>query len=208
MNLLLYLTQIDWEKFKPENIFGGQVLERTPAGLSILYIIGVGIVLGFLVLTFIDNFRRPDFIFESNLPRGVTKRLTRTIANRSIRVWQFVFIILALSVFGFQVYWTYFAEDSNEEFQALAYKDLRTRRTSASSLRGWMLDRTGKLGASLAYYKLDDKGNIDRAYSLEREMAHLLGTERGTPGLERAAALRAVRTHRRHRAAATASGAG
>ena len=185
MNLLLYLTQIDWEKFKPENIFGGQVLERTPAGLSILYIIGVGIVLGFLVLTFIDNFRRPDFIFESNLPRGVTKRLTRTIANRSIRVWQFVFIILALSVFGFQVYWTYFAEDSNEEFQALAYKDLRTRRTSAASLRGWMLDRTGKLGASLAYYKLDVKGNIDRAYSLEREMAHLLGTERGTPGLER-----------------------
>lgn len=184
MNYLL-LAQIDWQKFKPENLFGGQILERTPAGLSILYIIGVGIILGFLVISFIDNFRRPDFIFESNLPREVTKRLTKTIANRSIRVWQFVFVILAFSVFGFQVYWTYFAEESNEEFQALAYKDLRTRRTSASSLRGWMLDRTGKLGGSLAYYKLDEKGNIDRAYALEREMAHLLGTERGTPGLER-----------------------
>jgi cell division protein FtsI/penicillin-binding protein 2 len=184
MNYLI-LAQIDWQKFKPENLFGGQILERTPAGLSILYIIGVGIILGFLVISFIDNFRRPDFIFESNLPREVTKRLTKTIANRSIRVWQFVFVILAFSVFGFQVYWTYFAEESNEEFQALAYKDLRTRRTSASSLRGWMLDRTGKLGGSLAYYKLDENGNIDRAYALEREMAHLLGTERGTPGLER-----------------------
>jgi peptidoglycan glycosyltransferase len=180
-----FLLQIDWQKFRPENVFGGQILERTPAGLSILYIIGVGIVLGFLVITFIDNFRRPDFIFESNLPREVTRKLTRTIANRSIRVWQSVFILLALSVFGFQVYWTYFAEESNEEFQALAYKDLRTRRTSAASLRGWMLDRTGNLGASLAFYKLDDKGDIERWYSLEREMAHLLGTERGTPGLER-----------------------
>src|SRR5947208_3569817 len=180
----LFLAQIDWQKFKPENLFGGQILERTPAGLSIVYIIGVGIVLGFLLISFIDNFRRPRFIFESQLPREVTKRLTRTIANRSIRVWQFVFVALAFAVFGFQVYWIYFAEESNEECQALAYKDLRARRTTAASLRGWMLDRTGKLGGSLAYYKLDNNGNIDRTYSLEQEMAHLLGTERGTPGLE------------------------
>ena len=48
-----------------------------------------------------------------------------------------------------------------------------------------MLDRTGKLENALAYYKLDKDGKIDRTFSLEREMAHLLGTERGTPGLER-----------------------
>lgn len=180
-----FLLQIDWNKYRPENLFGGQVLERTPAGLSIVFIIGVGILIGFLILTFFDNFSRPKFNFEQNLPREVKRKLTQTIANRSIRVWQFVFIFLAFSVFGFQVYWTYYADDSNEQFQALAYKDLRNRRTTAASLRGWMLDRTGNLGSSLAYYKVNGKGEIDRTFALEREMAHLLGTERGTPGLER-----------------------
>ncbi|MGD9627936.1 MAG: penicillin-binding transpeptidase domain-containing protein [Pyrinomonadaceae bacterium] len=183
--MLLLLLQIDWEKWKPEALFGGQILERTPAGLSILYLIGVGVLIGFLVLTFFDNFNRPKFLFEFDLPKEVRRKLTQTIANRSIRLWQFVFIILAFSVFGFQVYWTYFAEDSNEKFQELAYKDLRGRRSTAANLRGWMLDRNAKLVDALAYYKVDQDGDIVRAFALEREMAHLLGTERGTPGLER-----------------------
>lgn len=183
--MLAFLLQIDWEKWRPEALFGGQVLERTPAGLSILYVVGVGVLLGFLVITFFDNFNRPKFLFEFDLPKEVKKKLTQTIANRSIRVWQFVFIFLAFAVFGFQVYWTYFADESNEQFQALAYKDLRTRRTTAANLRGWMLDRNGKLADALAYYKVDSNGSIVRGFSLEREMAHLLGTERGTPGLER-----------------------
>jgi penicillin-binding protein A len=183
--MLFFFLQIDWNKLRPEYLLGGQVLERTPAGLSILYIIGIGILVGFLVITFVDNFRRPKFLFELNLPEAVTRRLTQTIANRSIRIWQAVFVVLALMVFGTQVYWTYFAGDANEQFQALAYKDLRNRRTTAANLRGWMFDRTGSLGSALAYYKLDGKGDITRAFALEKEMAHLLGTERGTPGLER-----------------------
>ncbi|MBX3244245.1 MAG: hypothetical protein KF685_07290 [Acidobacteria bacterium] len=183
--ILTLLLQIDWSKFSPEGIFGGQILERTPAGLSIIYIIGVGILLGFLLLTFLDNLGKFPFPYEIHIPREVTKKLTVTKANRSIRVWQVVFVLLAFSVFGFQVYWTYFASDSNEQFQSLAYKDLRTRRTSAANLRGWMLDRNEKLGSALAYYRVDQKGDIQRAFALEKEMAHLLGTERGTPGLER-----------------------
>jgi len=170
---------------RPESLFGGQILERTPAGLSILYIVGLGVLIGFLVISFFDNFNRPKFIFEFDLPKEVKRKLTLTVANRSVRVWQFVFIFLAFAVFGFQVYWTYFADDTNEQFQALAYKDLRSRRTTAANLRGWMLDRNGSLANALAYYKLDQSGNVVRGYSLEREMAHLLGTERGTPGLER-----------------------
>lgn len=181
----LSLLLIDWNAWKPENLFGSQVLERTPAALSIFYIIGIGVLVGFLVLTFLDNFRRPKFTFERELPDEVTRKLTQTAANRSLRVWQIFFVFLAISVFGFQVYWTYFAEDSNDQFQALSYKDLRSRRTTAASLRGWMLDRTGKLGSALAYYKLDKDGDIVRGFALEKEMAHLLGTERGTPGLER-----------------------
>ena len=165
--------QIDWNKLRPESIFGGQVLERTPAGLSILYIVGVGVLIGFLVVTFFDNFRRPKFLFELNLPREVKRKLTQTITNRSIRAWQTVFCALAFTVFGFQVYWIYFADDTNEEFQALAYKDLRNRRVSAASLRGWMLDRSGSLNSALAYYKLGQDGMIDRTYPLDTEMAHL-----------------------------------
>jgi penicillin-binding protein 2 len=124
-------------------------------------------------------------LYERDLPREVKKRLTQTVANRSIRVWQIVFVLLAFSVFSFQVYWTYFADESNQQFQALAYKDMRNRRTTAANLRGWMLDRNGTLGAALAYYKLNADGEIVRGFALEKEMAHLLGTERGTPGLER-----------------------
>lgn len=184
MNLFLLLF-IDWDKWRPENLFGSQVLERTPAALSLFYLIVVGILIGFLTLTFVDNFRRPKFKFEQNLRSDISRRLTQAVANRGLRAWQVLFVVLALAVFGFQVYWTHYAEDYNEKFQALSYKDLRTRRTTAASLRGWMLDRSGKLANSLAYYKLDKEGDIVRAFSLEKEMAHLLGTERGTPGLER-----------------------
>jgi hypothetical protein len=176
---------IDLAAWRPENLFGGQVLERTPAGLSIVYIVGVGILVGFLLLTFLDNFGRPKFLFERGLPREVTKKLTQTITNRSLRVWQFVFIALAFTVFGFQVYWVYFAGESNEEFQALEYKDVRSRRLNSADLRGWMFDRTGQMSSALAYYKVGSGGKIDRTYSLNSEMAHLLGTQRGTAGLER-----------------------
>ncbi len=180
-----FLFLIDWAQWKPENLFGGQVLERTPAGLTIIYIIGVGILVGFLIITFFDNFRRKKFIFEHDLPLAVKRRLTQTVANRSLRIWQVFFVAIAFTIFGFQVYWTYFADTSNEQFQALNYKDLRNRRANAASLRGWMLDRSGNLASALAYYKLDKDGDIMRGFALEKEMAHLLGTERGTPGLER-----------------------
>lgn len=183
MIFLMFLLQLD--KLRPENIFGGQVLERTPAGLSVVYLIGMAVLIWFLIMSFYGNFRRPKFSFEENLPKEVIKKLSSTLTNRSLRIWQVVFILLAFTVYGFHVYWTYYADTNNEQFQALSYKDLRNRRTTASTLRGWMLDRSGKLNNSLAYYKVDKDGTIDRTFPLEKEMAHLLGTERGTPGLER-----------------------
>lgn len=180
-----YFLFIDWKLLRPEYIFGGQVLERTPAGISILYHFGLLILLLFIALFFLETIRRPKLTAEKDLPPAIAKRLTINIANRSIFVWQIFFVIAALSVFGFHVYWTKFADEENDQFQALAYKDLRRRRTSAADLRGWILDRTGKLDSTLAYYKLDQDGDLERSYPLDREMAHLFGTERGTPGLER-----------------------
>ncbi len=184
MKILLFLLQIDWEKLRPENLFGRQILERTPAGLTVLYLIAIGVLVFFLILSFLGKYRR-KFAFEQNLPKEVKRKITTTLANRSLRVWQFVFTLLAFFIYGFHVYWTYYADDSNEQFQAVSYKDLRNRRITAASLRGWMLDRTGTLGSALAYYKVDANGEINRSFALEKEMAHLMGTERGTPGLER-----------------------
>ncbi len=183
--MLLFLLQIDWESLRPEKLFGVQVLERTPAGLTIVYIIGLAVLVFFLFATFIGNFSRPVFNFELNLPEEVRKKLSSTATNRSLRLWQIVFVILAFTVYGYHVYWTYYADEYNDQFQALSYKDLRYRRTTAANLRGWLLDRSGKLSNALAYYEVAKNGEVVRGYALEREMAHLLGTERGTPGLER-----------------------
>lgn len=183
--MLLFLLQIDWESWRPEKLFGVQVLERTPAGLTIVYIIGLAILIGFLFFSFIGNFNRPKYNFELDLPKEVSKKLSSTATNRSLRLWQAVFFLLAFGVYGYHVYWTYYADEYNEAFSNLSYKDLRYRRTTAANLRGWMFDRSGKLGNALAYYKVDSDGDIVRGFALKTEMAHLLGTERGTPGLER-----------------------
>ncbi len=170
---------------RPEKLFGVQILERTPAGLTVVYLIGLAILIFLLFTSFLGNFSRPKFNFEIDLPKEVFKKLSLTATNRSLRLWQFVFVILTLTVYGYHVYWTYYADEYNEQFQALSYKDLRYRRTTAANLRGWMLDRSGKLSNALAYYEVAKDGEVVRGYALEREMAHLLGTERGTPGLER-----------------------
>ena len=192
MKALIFFLQFDWEKLRPENLFGGQILERTPAGLSIIYLIGIAVLLTFLLLSFFSNFRRPKFAFENDLPAEVKRRLTSTVTNRSLRIWQIVFIFLTFFVYGFHVYWAYYADENDEQYQALAYKDLRNRRTTAARPRGWMLDRSGNLGSALAYYKINQNGEISRSFAMPKEMAHLLGTERGTPGLERSIYKRAV----------------
>jgi len=78
-----------------------------------------------------------------------------------------VFVLLALSVFGFHVYWARYAEGSNERFDQLSYKDLRNRRLTESTLRGWILDRSGRLDKAFALYKRNERGEIVREYPME-----------------------------------------
>jgi cell division protein FtsI/penicillin-binding protein 2 len=84
------------------------------------------------------------------------------------------------------VYWAKYAGEQNDRFQELSYKDLRNRRLAESTLRGWILDRSGRLDKALALYHKDETGNIQREYPLDIGMAHILGSDRGDPGLERA----------------------
>ncbi|HEU5246214.1 MAG TPA: penicillin-binding transpeptidase domain-containing protein, partial [Candidatus Udaeobacter sp.] len=119
----------------------------------------------------------------SSLPRDIQKRLGATTTNRGLRAWRWLFALAAIFIFSFHVYWARYAAERNPKFQELGYKDLRNRRLTESTLRGWIYDRKGR---PLAYYKKNGNGEIDREYPLDSAMAHIFGSDRGEPGLERA----------------------
>lgn len=165
------------------------VPERAPAFLTLVYLGGLLLVVLFLLLSLFLNRRRGVSVaaaVPADLAPEVRRRLGSTSTNRGLRALRWIFILLSISVFAFHIYWTHYAPDSNEKFQELSYKDLRNRRLSESTLRGWLLDRSGKLENALALYRRDSGGNIYRDYPMDKAMAHLFGTDLGDPGLERA----------------------
>ncbi len=164
--------------------------EKQPALLSIVYTIGLSLTGLLLLVSLLRMMRRRRStlagVAPADLPPEVRARLGATSTNRGLRALRVLFVLLALTVFGFHVYWAQYAEESNERFQQLRYKDLRNRRLAESTLRGWILDRTGSLERALALYKRAPNGQILREYPLDMEMAQLFGSDRGDPGLERA----------------------
>src|SRR6266540_3800118 len=165
------------------------VPERMPALLTLIYLGGLLLIVLLLLVSLFVNRRRGVLVAAAvpeDLPREVRRRLGSTSTNRGLRALRWVFVFLAMTVFGFHIYWTHYAPESNEKFQELSYKDLRNRRLSESTLRGWILDRSGKLENALALYRRDSGGNIYRDYPMDQALAHLFGSDRGDPGLERA----------------------
>jgi peptidoglycan glycosyltransferase len=165
------------------------VPERAPALLTLIYLGGLLLVVLLLLFSLFRNRRRGVSVaaaVPADLPPEVRRRLGSTSTNRGLRGLRLIFILLSVSVFAFHIYWTRYAPESNEKFQELSYKDLRNRRLSESTLRGWLLDRSGKLESALALYRRDGSGNIYRDYPMDKAMAHLFGTDLGDPGLERA----------------------
>jgi len=160
--------------------------EKLPAWLTLVYLIGIAVVGLALLLSLVRSWlsRKPKaHTAPASLPKDIQKRLGATTTNRGLRAWRWLFALAAIFVFGFHVYWARYAADRNPKFQELSYKDLRNRRLSESTLRGWIYDRKGR---PLAYYKKDNTGEIQREYPLDAALAHIFGTDRGEPGLERA----------------------
>ncbi|MCA1603741.1 MAG: hypothetical protein LC776_19580, partial [Acidobacteria bacterium] len=165
------------------------VPESMPALLTLIYVGGFALIILLLLVSLFRNRRRPRapaVAVPDDLPTEVKKRLGSTSTNRGLRALRWLFVMLALGLLGFHVYWAHYAHEKNEKFQELSYKDLRNRRLSESTLRGWMLDRGGKLDKALAFYRRDSTGNITRQYPMDKAMAHIFGSDRGDPGLERA----------------------
>src|SRR5688572_9898166 len=182
--LLLFLFQSP----SPSPVPTPHMPERMPALFTLIYVGGFAFVLLLLLLGLVRNRRRPVVTasVSDDLPKAVQKRLGSTSTNRGLRALRWLFVLLALGMFGFHVYWARYAAEQNEKFQQLSYKDLRVRRLSESTLRGWILDRSGRLDQPLAYYKRDSSGVIQREYPMDKALAHLFGSDRGDPGLERA----------------------
>lgn len=186
MNILFLLL---FQTPTPTPLATPHVPERTPALFTLIYVGGFALVILLLMLSLIRNRRstaaRTTAVPE-DLPKAVKKRLGSSSTNRGLRVLRWLFVLLAIGLFSFHVYWARYAAEQNEKFQQLSYKDLRVRRLSESTLRGWILDRSGRLDQPLAYYKRDSGGDIQREYPMDKAMAHLFGSDRGDPGLERA----------------------
>jgi hypothetical protein len=162
------------------------VPERTPALITLIYVGGFGFVILLLLLGLIRSRRQVGPPVPADLPKEVRKRLGSTSTNRGLRALRWLFVLLAFGMFGFHIYWAHYAAEENEKFQDLSYKDLRARRLSESTLRGWVFDRSGRVDQPLAYYKRDTSGNIRREYPMDKALAHIFGSDRGDPGLERA----------------------
>jgi penicillin-binding protein A len=180
--LLLLLLQTS----SPTPLPTPHVPERTPALFTLIYVGGFGFVILLLLLGLIRSRRQIGPAIPQDLPKEVRKRLGSTSTNRGLRALRWLFVLLAFGLFGFHIYWAQYAVEQNEKFQDLSYKDLRVRRLSESTLRGWIFDRSGRVDQPLAYYKRDSSGNIKREYPMDKALAHIFGSDRGDPGLERA----------------------
>src|ERR1043165_1248312 len=135
--------------------------ERLPAWLTLIYLIGIGVVALLLLLSLLRAWfsRSPSApTAPANLPKDVPDRLGATATNRGLGVWRLLFALVAIFIFGFHVYWARYAAARNPKFQEMTYKDLRNRRLSESTLRGWIYDRKGR---PLAYYRRNNNGGTD-----------------------------------------------
>src|ERR671932_905192 len=171
-------------------MFLADMPEKQPALLSLAYTAGFALLALILLASVLVRRRRSRSalaaIAPADLPHEVRQRLGATSTNRGLRGLRWIFVLLALTVFGFHVYWAEYAAETNDRFQELSYKDLRNRRLAESTLRGWILDRTGTLDKAFALYRRAPNGQIVRDYPLDTEVSQILGSDRGDPGLERA----------------------
>src|SRR5215208_8317658 len=170
----------------PSPVITPHVPERTPALFTLIYVGGFALVILLLLLGLIRNRRQAVAPIPADLPREVRRRLGSTSTNRGLRALRWLFLLLSIGMFSFHIYWARYAAEQNDKFQDLSYKDLRVRRLSESTLRGWICDRSGRVDQPLAYYKRDSSGNIRREYPMDKALAHIFGSDRGDPGLERA----------------------
>src|SRR3989475_6895587 len=160
--------------------------EKSPAWLTFVYLLGLALIALLLITSLLRVWlSRPATAITApaNLPTDIRNRLGATSTNRGLRAWRWLFVLVSIAIFSVHVYWARYAAERNQKFQELSYKDLRNRRLSESTLRGWIYDRKGR---PLAYYRKNNSGEIDREYPMFFAVAPIFGIYTVDPRVERA----------------------
>ena len=160
----------------------GKIRMWAPVILTIIFVF-VGILLMLLLCWAAWRHREPPLPIASESPKDFGPSET----NRWLRGLRIAFVVLILSVFGFHSYWVFWA-DSSDQFKKARRFDARNLRMAESGLKGWVLDRTGKLENALVRYR-SDAGVVSREYPLGAAAVHLTGYSDfifGAGGLEAA----------------------
>src|SRR6185437_8169586 len=155
MNTLFLLL---FQTATPSPVPTPHVPERMPALFTLIYVGGFGLIILFLLIGLLRSRRKASAntaVLPDDLPKHVRKRLGSASTNRGLKALRWLFVLLSIALFSFHIYWARYAAQRNEKFQQLSYKDLRVRRLSESTLRGWILDRSGRIDQPLSYYNPD-----------------------------------------------------
>ena len=140
-----------------------------PKILTIIYVMA-GLL--FTVLLLVAAWRHRNPPAPVTVPDDV-KEHSSAATNRWLRGLRIVLAVLVLTVLGFHSYFV-FRADTDENFMKAKRSDARNRRLAESALKGWVLDRSGKLENALIRYR-SDGGTITREYPLGAAAVHLTG---------------------------------
>lgn len=140
-----------------------------PTILTIVFSAGI-FLLGILLLRIAWRRRNPPKLAEA-APKDFGPEAT----NRWLYGMRGLLIFLVVCVFAMHCYWTFYAaSDPRSGFSRARRMDSRNLRLSESGLKGWVLDRSGKLENSLVRYRYDG-GAITRDYPLADAAVDITG---------------------------------
>jgi cell division protein FtsI/penicillin-binding protein 2 len=156
-----------------------------PFSLTIIFTV-VGFLLALVLMWGAWRHRNPGSTGDQ-LEADASSEFGPAATNRWLRGLRIVFACLLVAIFGFHSYWV-FRADPADQFARAKRLDARNRRLAESGLKGWVLDRTGKLENALIRYR-NDAGVVSREYPLGAAAVHLTGYSDfvfGAGGLEHA----------------------
>jgi len=143
-----------------------------PVILTIIFT-SIGILLALILAWAAWRHRNPPAV--DNVSQIDSKDFGPGETNRWLRVLRVSFLLLLLTVLGFHSYWVFWADSNKDsQFNKARRFDARNIRLAQSGLKGWVLDRSGKLENALIRYK-SDAGVITREYPLGAAAVHLTG---------------------------------
>ena len=119
-----------------------------PVILTIVFI-SIGIILTLILAWAAWRHRNPPVV--NNESQVDSKDFGPAETNRWLRALRVSFLLMFLAVLGFHSYWVFWADsDKDSEFNKAKRYDARNIRLAQSGLKGWVLDRSGKLRTHLS----------------------------------------------------------